>query len=195
MARLNIFQQVRELDGWKASAFALTLVERMFPNYQLFCQTTDFADEKAIRNSLDILWEFIAFPKTKINITAQLEKLEESTPDIAQFDNYGVFPAVDFAVSLDALFNQLNNSDEQGAVVVAKVSQGCVESFIEATSEQNLTSEEIKAHPLMQFEIETQLELLSLLQNSNSRNKEIVEELRQIALSEGISNIGIERES
>lgn len=142
-------------------------------------------------NLLQILWTWVIDPKSKINIDVQLEKLEEITPDTHQFDHYGVYPALDCAMSMAAMFNLLKKEDEQGAVVVSKLSQGTVESFIDATSEEEPSSEEIKAHPLMQWEIETQKELLDYLKEAN-RSKETVKALRQMVTQEGISNIGIE---
>lgn len=189
MAKLNIFQQVRELPDWKACGFALVLLERMYPNYQLFCDLTEFSDAKLLRNTLNSCWEWLAIPGTKINLDAQREKLEEATPDVQQFDNYGVYPALDFAVSLDAMLNLIGGDDPQGAVVISKVSQGCVEAYIEAAEPD---VEEIKTHPLMAWEIELQNELLTLLQDQPKRSKELVQKLKQFALAEGISNIGLE---
>ncbi len=192
MAKLNTFQQVRELEGWYASAFALTLVERMFPNYQLFCEATEFADANLMRNTLDALWDWLASPRSRINYEVQLLKVEEVTPDVDQFDNYGVYPALDFAVSLAALLNQMSGDDPQGGVVVSKISQGCVEAFIEATCETEMSSEAIRSHPLMQWELASQQAVLEYLQQKPQRNKQLSIELKDLATSEGISNIGIE---
>lgn len=160
--KLNIFQQVRELDGWYAVAFSASLLERMLPNYVLFCEATEFADPTQYRNSLNAIWEWLAVPKAKINFTAQLEKIEELVPDASDFDNYGVYPAIDVAMSMSATILLIQNEDPQGAVVVSKLSQGGVEAFIEASTEQTITDLDIKGHPLMQWEIETQKELLVL---------------------------------
>ena len=46
--KLNTFGRVRALEGWKAVAFGAALLERMLPNYTLFCcllYTSDAADE------------------------------------------------------------------------------------------------------------------------------------------------------
>lgn len=192
MAKLNIFQQVRELENWRATAFALTLTERMYPNYQLFCEITGFADANVARNLLNLLWDWIAAPRSKINFEVQLLKLEEVTPEPRDFDNYGVFPALDFVVSLESVVNQISGEDAQGAVVISKVSQGCVESYIEATAETELDNEFIKQHPLMQWEREFQQDLLNLLAGDLKRNRDTVNRLREEACQEGISNIGIE---
>jgi uncharacterized protein YjaG (DUF416 family) len=189
--KLNIFQQVRELEGWHAIAFSATLLERMLPNYVLFCEATEFADPAQYRNSLNAIWEWLAVPKAKVNFAVQLEKVEEAVPDASDFDNYGVYPAIDMAMSLSATILLIQGEDPQGAVVVSKLSQGGVEAFIEASSEEDITDLEIKQHPLMQLEIETQQELLVFLSKC-PKNAESCKQLKQIATAEGMSNIGLE---
>lgn len=189
--KLNIFQQVRELEGWHAIAFSATLLERMLPNYTLFCELTEFADPAQYRKTLNSIWESLASPKSKINFSAQLEKIEELVPDASDFDNYGVYPAIDVAMSMSATILLIQGEDLQGAVVVSKLSQGGVEAFIEASAEQELEPAEIKQHPLMLWEIETQQELLILLSKS-SKNAETCKTLKALATAEGMSNIGIE---
>jgi len=189
--KLTVFQQVRELKGWQAVAFAATLLERMLPNYQLFCEATEFADPSQYRNSLNSIWEWLATPKAKINFTVQLEKVESAVPDAADFDNYGVYPAIDAAMSMSATILLIQGEDLQGAVVVSKLSQGGVEAFIEATAESELNDLDIKRHPLMQWEISLQQELLVLINNS-PKNSQTCKSLKELALREGMSNIGIE---
>lgn len=189
--KLNIFQQVRELEGWHAVAFSATLLERMLPNYVLFCEATEFADPAQYRNTLNAIWEWLAVPKAKINFAAQLEKIEELVPDVSDFGNYGVYPAIDVAMSMSATILLIQGEDPQGAVVVSKLSQGGVEAFIEASAEQDISDLDIKQHPLMLWEIETQKELLVLLNNS-PKNADTCKQLKQLATSEGMSNIGLE---
>lgn len=191
--KLNTFQRVRELDGWHAVAFAATLVERMQPNYQLFCVATEFTDPTQFRNTLSLVWEWLAVPKAKMNVAVQLDKIEEVTPDATDFDNYGVYPALDAAMSLTAILLLIQKEDQQGAVVVSKLSQGCVEAFVEATAESDVEEIDVKQHPLMQWEIEFQNELLDVLAGM-SANADNVKTLKKMALEEGISNIGIEVE-
>ena len=189
--KLNTFQQVRELEGWHAVAFAATLLERMLPNYQLFCELREFTDASQYRNTLNSIWEWLALPKAKINFTVQLEKVEEAVPDAKDFDNYGVYPAIDMAMSLSATLLLIMGEDPQGAVVVSKLSQGGVEAFIEASAEQTLEDAEIKQHPLMQWEISFQQELLTLLSKAKP-GAELCKQLKHMACEEGISNIGLE---
>lgn len=190
--KLNTFQRVRELQNWHAVAYAATLIERMQPNYQLFCEVTEFADPAQFRKTLDLVWEWLATPKAKINYAVQQERIEQATPDAQEFDNFGVFPAIDAAISLSSTIMLMAGDEPQGAVVASKLSQGGVEAFVEATAETALTDQEIKQHPLMQWEITFQQELLDLVQTLKPAAQS-VNTLRELASQDGVSNIGIER--
>ncbi|AWL10859.1 uncharacterized protein HMF8227_00353 [Saliniradius amylolyticus] len=186
--KLNIFQRVRELEHWQAVAFGATLLERSLPNYELFCELTDSGDPKLCRNVLDSIWGWLANPKSKINLALQQEKVDAVIPEVGEHDNFGVYPAIDAGMSLSALLALMSGEDPQGAVVISKLSQGSVDAFIQATEPE---LEEVKEHPLMQWEIEFQSELLDELAEAK-RGSECNKRLRQLATEEGITNIGIE---
>lgn len=190
-SKLNTFQRVRELKGWHAVAFAATMVQRMQPNYQLFCEASDYEGASQFHKSMDVIWQWLNGAKSKTNFALQLDKVEEVTPDPAEFDNYGVYPAMDAAISLAATLSLIMAEEEQGAVMVSKLSQGTVEAFIDATSEQPLDANQIKHHGLMMWEVEFQTGLLDLLATLKP-GAASVKTLKALALDEGISNIGIE---
>lgn len=189
--KLNTFQRVRELEGWQAVAFSAALLERMLPNYQLFCELMNFGDAVQYRNTLNNIWDSLSHPKSKINFAVQLEKVESAVPDASNFDNFGVYPAIDACIAMSATIQLILKEDLQGAVVVSKLSQGGVEAYIEASSESALQNTEIKAHPLMQWEIALQTQLLDEIAQVK-RNAVGCQQLKCLALAEGISNIGIE---
>lgn len=188
--KLSTFAQVRALAYWPAQAFACTLLERMLPNYQLFCELTDSGDPAVLRNALDNLWQHLGNNKHKVNFALQIDKVEEVIPDPADFDNFGVYPAVDAGMALVAALQLAQQVDLQGAVVVSKLSQGSVEAFIDATSEQTLDNQEVKAHPLMQWEVDFQQSLLGELADLPA-NATSCQQLREMARQEGVSNLGL----
>jgi uncharacterized protein YjaG (DUF416 family) len=102
-----------------------------------------------------------------------------------------VYPAIDAAMSMTATILLIQGEDLQGAVVVSKLSQGGVEAFIEATAEFELNDTDIKQHPLMQWEISLQQELLVLI-NSSPKDSQACKRLKDLARRDGMSNIGIE---
>jgi len=187
--KLNTFARVRALEGYKAIAFSAALLERMLPNYALFCEVSQFGDADGLRNCLNLVWESIKAPKSKFNIAVQLEKVEVATPDISDFDTYGVYPAIDAAIGLSALLNLIAGDDPQGAVVVSKLSQGSVEAYLLATGEAD--EESVKHHPLMEFEVAIQNDLLTCVEQGKSPSA-TADAAKALALQEGISNIGLD---
>ncbi|WP_334060744.1 YjaG family protein [Alteromonas sp. S005] len=187
--KLNTFGRVRALEGWKAVAFGAALLERMLPNYTLFCELTESGDASALRNCLNLVWETLKSPKSKFNIAVQLEKVEVATPDTSEHDNYGVYPAIDAAIGLAGLLNLIAGDDPQGAVVISKLSQGSVEAYLLESEEAD--DETVKGHPLMEFEVEVQNELLDYVEQAKYPAK-AADEMKVLALEAGISNIGLE---
>ena len=187
--KLSTFAQVRALEGADAIAFSAALLQRMVPNYQLFCELTEFAEPDTLSKGLDLIWESLCSPKSKINFATQLEKVEEATPDVSDYDSFGVYPALDAAIAMSSAINLIMKVDPHGAVVVSKLSQGSVEAYLLASGEA--TEDDVKVHPLMQFEIAIQQELLDAVTTKAPMTQK-VSKLKTIAASEGISNIGLE---
>ena len=187
--KLSTFAQVRALEGADAIAFSAALLQRMVPNYQLFCELTEFAEPDTLSKCLDLIWESLCSPKSKINFATQLEKVEEATPDVSDYDSFGVYPALDAAIAMSSAINLIMKVDPHGAVVVSKLSQGSVEAYLLASGEA--TEDDVKTHPLMQFEIAIQQELLDAVTTKAPMTQK-VSKLKTIAASEGISNIGLE---
>ncbi|MBR9791935.1 MAG: YjaG family protein [Gammaproteobacteria bacterium] len=187
--KLSTFAQVRALEGTDAIAFSAALLQRMVPNYQLFCELTEFAEPDTLSKCLDLIWESLCSPKSKINFATQLEKVEEATPDVSDYDSFGVYPALDAAIAMSSAINLIMKVDPHGAVVVSKLSQGSVEAYLLASGEA--TEDDVKTHPLMQFEIAIQQELLDAVTTKAPMTQK-VSKLKNIAASEGISNIGLE---
>ena len=187
--KLSTFAQVRALEGADAIAFSAALLQRMVPNYQLFCELTEFAEPDTLTKCLDLIWESLCSPKSKINFATQLEKVEEATPDVSDYDSFGVYPALDAAIAMSSAINLIMKVDPHGAVVVSKLSQGSVEAYLLASGEA--TEEDVKTHPLMQFEIAIQQELLDAVTTKAPMTQKVAK-LKGIAASEGISNIGLE---
>ena len=188
MKKLSTFARVRTLEGWRAVAFSAALLERMLPNFALFKEVTGFDDEGVCDNCLSLLWESVKSPKSKINFSVQLEKVETVTPDTSDYDTFGVYPAIDATIALAAAIGLVLKQDLQGAVVVSKLSQGSVEAYLLASG---VEEEDVKAHPLMVFEVELQNALLDIVEQPASAS-DICDQLKQLALEEGISNIGLD---
>lgn len=190
---------LNNLTLWQQTAFAASLLERMLPNYQMFSQAAEFGDPQLLRNQLDLIWQRLAQGQVKINFAVQLEKLELEIPDVDDFDFFGVHPALDTCMALGSLLQGIQDKDSETIGNVSLLSTSSVSYYLglllaqEHPDQDNIVIQEqdIEDHPLMQWEIATQRELFNTL-TAAKENPETCQHLKKLALSEGMSNLGIE---
>ena len=170
---------------WKQQVFAAGLVARMRPNYQLFAELSGEGDAQVFGSILDIVWEHLAGYNQKINFDKQLDKLEVITPDPAQFDMYGVWPALDSCVALACLVNLCEHADEAELLAIMDVNQSTIGNYLQAMQISD------DAHPLQSDDIALQQQLIAELQAVESPSA-AVRSVRKLLNSVGLSNIGLE---
>ncbi|TYK66611.1 YjaG family protein [Colwellia echini] len=205
-----------KLSHWQQIAFSAALLERMLPNYQMFSEASDFGDAKVLRNQLDIIWQWLANRNTvKINIDAQLLKLEPQTPDPEAFDSFGVFPALDACMALTALWQLMQSKapkkskpadiDIDDIKSISRLSFNSVSYYVELllldelyeakavddTEEIIISEAQMNEHPLIQWEKDTQNELFDFLKFA-AEDKKSCSLAKNMSLSEGLSSLGIE---
>ncbi|REL31332.1 YjaG family protein [Thalassotalea euphylliae] len=199
-----------KLSQWQQTAFCCALLERMLPNYTMFSQAAEFGDPSVLRNQLDLLWQRLdSSQKIKMNIDAQLEKLEQQTPEPQAFDFFGVFPALDVCMALMSLLQALQSKDPQEFASVSRLSTNSVSYYIELMLAEEFADEvgddlddgqedptelirqQVKQHPLMVWERATQNELFDFLKQA-PENKNTCKQAKAMVLEEGLSNLGIE---
>lgn len=196
--KANNFQTMRELSFEQQAAVALTLLERMLPNYQLFSEVSQFGDASAVRHMLELSWEWLTVKKAKINFPRLAEELEQLIPEVNHFDMFGVYPAVDCATALDSVFNGINQQDSSEFINVAKISQATVARLIEYQAEdEDITSENelkkfVRDHPLMAYEMECLSELIALVQTMPQFSREQMLQLKAWVQQQGLTNLGME---
>ena len=194
MTKANNFQRIRELNYLQQAVLAAALIERMLPNYGLFSEATGFGDDAILRSALNLCWEKILLPKSKISLEKQIEKIEPNVPELADFDMFGTYPAIDAATALLGLMHGLIAKDEQEFISISKISQATVARFIEyqLTVEGELADNTaVREHPLMQYEIEVLGELIDFVEQMGRVTAENVKALKQHAIADGQTNIGL----
>lgn len=194
MTKANNFQRIRELNYLQQAVLAAALIERMLPNYGLFSEATGFGDEAVLRSALNLCWEKILLPKSKISLEKQIEKIEPNVPELADFDMFGTYPAIDAATALLGLMHGLIAKDEQEFISISKISQATVARFIEyqlTVTGELADNTAVREHPLMQYEIEVLGELIDFVEQMGRVTAENVKALKQHAIADGQTNIGI----
>lgn len=191
----NFFQQLKELQPWQQTTYAASMAERMFPNYALFCQATDSGNVQQLKNSLMLIWELLSNKDSKINFEVQLEKIADHIPDAADFEMYGVYPAIDAAMAIHTTMELAMGTQPEEVTRVSRLMRQTIIGFIEATEElpedEKLRRKVLNDHELMQFDQAFQDEVLAQISAMKHPNKAALKELRLMAQNEGISCLGL----
>jgi uncharacterized protein YjaG (DUF416 family) len=159
---------------------------------------------------LGLLWDYLINHKAKFNYGVQLEKIESMTPDIGPDTPFGVLPAMDACIGLASVLRLIQHEQDDAAVIISKLAQGGIEAMLLATefSEQNdrvlaiddpeaqdnahfALSKALKAHPLMEFEIQYQQHVLEYV-TTHSLDAAGMKALYDMTQETGITTLGIE---
>ncbi|MGO2342093.1 YjaG family protein [Vibrio litoralis] len=178
---------------WQQMTFMACLCERMYPNYALFCENTEFADARKYREILDSVWEVLTVKTAKVNFERQLEKLEELIPSSEDYQFYAVYPAIDACIGLSILLHALLDREEmfEAMIDLSQVSVKTVAQLEEAQGSDEITNENQKENEAVCQEWDVQWALFRPLRESEARDIDLIKELRIELREEGISNIGI----
>ena len=188
---------IQTFKPWQLTAFCTAMAQRSFPNYGLFSEVTEFGDNAELIHSLNMLWDHVAGQQSSKNFERLLERLEEQTPDIEQFDMYGVYPALDAIVSLTTAVHCSMEPSIDDAFSNARLSLATIGKFLAQAEAPGLKGVElnqyIDQHPLTLQHLDFIDEVTALLSKSKP-NQDMKKALRQLATNDGISELGISLE-
>lgn len=190
MFQASFYTQLKQLSQREQSLFCLSLAQRSAPNYLLFSQCCHFGDANKFTNILDITWQKLLDPHFKVNFEQQQDKFEALIPKLSDYDNYGVYPALDSCVLVSAVFDSITGINDNEAIHASKTSLGSVINFIEFQAGSDLSLKEIEKEELYLLEHDFQQQLLSLIKQ-DAESKAQIKQIKKLAVNEGISNIGI----
>ncbi|MGO4998148.1 YjaG family protein [Oceanisphaera sp. W20_SRM_FM3] len=188
----KFYKKINKLAPWQQTVFALALAERMYPNYQLFSETSKMGNGKRFRETLDILWTYLTIKGSRVDLSAELESFESFIPDPTKSESYGAYPALDACVALGCAFNSVICRIGEEATEASHASLGTVAGFVELLAERELSEEELYEDELLMAEMEFQVELLDRV--SQPRDADAILAVRDFAAQGGVSNIGISLE-
>ncbi|WP_417617183.1 YjaG family protein [Oceanisphaera sp.] len=189
----KFYKKINKLAPWQQTVFALALAQRMYPNYQLFSETSQFGNSGRMRETLDVLWTYLTVKGSRVDLSAELESFETQIPDPARFEQYGAYPALDACIALGAAYNSVICRLGEEAIEASSASLGTVAGFVELLAERELSEEELYDNELIMAEMEFQVELLEKV--SQPRDANVILAIRDFASQGGVSNIGISLET
>lgn len=192
MLKNPLHLRLEKLLPWQHFAFMVALCERMYPNYALFCQKTQFAAGERYRQILDLVWEILTVKQAKIDFDSQLEKFETAIPLAGDFDLYGVYPAIDACVALSELLHAcISGETLEHAIAVSQVSINSVVMLEMTQAEQEMSDQQLGELESIQQEWDIQWEIYRLLIDSEKNNSHLLKGLRADLREANNSNIGI----
>ncbi|MGD8173523.1 YjaG family protein [Vibrio sp. TRT 21S02] len=185
--------RLEKFEPWQQITFMACLCERMYPNYAMFCDNTEFAEARIYRDILDSVWELLTVKNAKVNFERQLEKLEEIIPSSEDFDFYGVYPAIEACVALSTLLHGLLDRDDlyDNMHKVSQQSVVTVAQLEEAQTGVEITNDNQKENEALCAEWDVQWAIFRPLKDAQERDIDLIKDLRLELREEGVSNIGI----
>jgi uncharacterized protein YjaG (DUF416 family) len=185
--------RLEKFEPWQQITFMACLCERMYPNYAMFCENTEFAHARVYRDILESVWEQLTVKTAKVNFEHQLEKLEEIIPNSEDFDMYAVYPAIDACVALSTLLHGLLDRDYlfENMLEVSQISVTTVAQLEEAQTGEEITNENQKQNEAVCAEWDVQWAIYRPLREAEGRDINLIKDLRQELRDEGESNIGV----
>ncbi len=185
--------RLEKFEPWQQITFMACLCERMYPNYAMFCDNTEFAQARVYRDILDSVWEQLTVKTAKVNFEHQLEKLEEIIPDSEEYDVYAVYPAIDACVALSTLLHGLLDRDYlfENMLEISQISVMTVAQLEEAQTGEEITNENQKQNEAVCEEWDVQWAIYRPLREAEKRDIDLIKDLRQELREEATSNIGV----
>ena len=193
----QFIKQIQSLKPWQMTTLASAICERAWPNYALFADITGFGTATDVRHCLNMVWDNAAGLQSAKNFERLLEKLDVNTPELDEFDMFGVHPALDFIVSLNCAVSCAMAMEPQETDVanVLTLSLSTIGKFIKYAEAPELKGTEltqyIEQHELNIVQLEFIEELIQKIRKLPRQNKDIVRELKTLAANDGISHLGI----
>ncbi|MGF1762575.1 YjaG family protein [Aliivibrio kagoshimensis] len=186
--------RLEKFEPWQQITFMACLCERMYPNYALFCEETEFSEHQTYRVILDSIWEILIVKGAKINFERQLEKLEALIPTADDESIYLTYPAIDACFSLSTMLHGLLDRDElQSAMFeISQKSVSTVVQLIEAQSGEVINNDNQKESEPVCEEWDVQWAIFRALKECEARNVELIKSLRTEIRDDLVSNIGVE---
>ncbi|TEW54618.1 DUF416 family protein [Psychromonas sp. RZ22] len=189
MLSLSINNQLTDLQAWQQSVFCMALAEQNITHFKMFSQAIDSEHGTTADNILQLFWEKLTVKGAKINFTIQEENFDAIIPESNDYDFYGVYPAVDYCVIVNCIFNSFTTKSKDEALNASQTSFATIASFIELQTDQEIDEEELLLEPLFIDQLEVQKTLLKML--DNERSPELIKSIRQYIQSLESTSIGI----
>ena len=189
----QLYAPLKDMQDWQQIAFSAALCERIFPHYALFDSLSEANHVLIARTALDQVWKQLSL-RGNMNADTQLTKVEAIVHN-EEDESFGAGLAFDALVALMATLHCVDHASYEDAASVAQLSRESVAKFVELHAEDELSDEQlirhISTHELMVKELAFQSDVMQLLISQNVAKSSQIDQLKLMAMADGVSNIGI----
>ncbi len=189
MLSLSINDQLTNLQAWQQSVFCMALAEQNITHFKMFSQAIESEHDVIADNILQLFWEKLTVKGAKINLTIQEENFDAIIPETSDHEFYGVYPAVDYCVITNCIFNSFTSKSKEEALNASQTSFATIASFIELQTDEEIDETTLVEEPLFIEQLEVQKTILKML--DNERTPDLIKSIRTYIRSLESTNIGI----
>ncbi|MCR5084170.1 MAG: YjaG family protein [Succinivibrionaceae bacterium] len=188
----KFYPLLRRLSPWRQSLFALTLAQRLYPHYALWCE---MGGQDGLRGTflmvLNRMWEYHADKGNTIDLAELGVLLEPCIPDPGAGSDLGGLFALDAALCLDSSCDAIVLREGGEAEVASRASLATAVRFEEQRHDVELGDDELRECEAVDREVDFQVALMEGL-SRGARGPELVARMRELGHNGGVSGIGIE---
>lgn len=192
---MQLKRLLAQLRGWREYAFVLALAQRSAPNYQIFAKAVGLPRPEDATAVLDDAWHMLAQRDHDVNINRLLARLDRLMLDPAAYDVYGVNPAYDHLQLLELALLCRVNPDKRRAETAGEIALNSVLQFVEMRDGEGMDDDALVRHfeqdELVKIERHFQRALAEDLRKQRAPEDAFVQQLRDAADNDGVSNLGI----
>ena len=189
MLSTPINDQLTNLQAWQQSVFCMALAEQNITHFKMFSQAIESENDLIAENILQLFWEKMTVKGAKINFTIQEENFDAIIPETSDHEFYGVYPAVDYCVITNCIFNSFTSKSKEEALNASQTSFATIASFIELQTDEEIEEATLIEEPLFVEQLDVQKNVLKML--DNERSPELIKSIRTYIRSLESTNIGI----
>lgn len=189
MLSTPINDQLTNLQAWQQSVFCMALAEQNITHFKMFSQAIESENDLIAENILQLFWEKMTVKGAKINFTIQEENFDAIIPETSDHEFYGVYPAVDYCVITNCIFNSFTSKSKEEALNASQTSFATIASFIELQTDEEIEEATLIEEPLFIEQLDVQKNVLKML--DNERSPELIKSIRTYIRSLESTNIGI----
>jgi len=180
---LNLRKSLLDMPKWQKIVFALSICERMYPNFVAFSIETGHKGKSFLKKCLDLTWKSIEINDFETDFSEQAQMCEDIAPSTEEYQYLLTSSALDAAASIAYLMNYFKDNNNDHIIEIASLSRDSVDMHVQNIEKIDLydpnMEKKIIDHPLMQTELVKQkkaIEFIKTLKGNSACNFKVVKE-------------------